>query len=322
MKTILITGGTGFIAKVLFPILTSGNFHVRTTLRDRAGLSQLPKGVTGFVTGNLESITDWKPLLEDVDVVVHLAARVHQMNEKASNRETAYDRMNVEVTRTLANACSQAWVKRFIFLSSIKAMGEETKTGTAWNESSPCNPQDAYGRSKHNAERVLNEIGRKTGIAVVILRTPLVYGPGVKANMARLFKIVDQKWPMPLQSVENARSLVYILNLVDAIRVALEHPKAAGQTYLVSDGEDVSTPELIRRIAVAIGKPARLFSVPLSLLRLAGRLTGKLETIDRLIGSLTVDTAKIQNELDWKPPYTMEQGLRETAEWFRKRNRL
>ncbi len=269
-----------------------------------------------MITGNLENVSDWKPLLDGVDVIVHLAARVHQMKEEQLHPKEAYQRTNVEVTRALALAAGQAAVKRFVFLSSVKAMGEETKPGEIWNEDSPCFPPDPYGQSKYDAEKVLIDMGRQSSMEMVILRLSLVYGPRVKANMARLFEIVRRGTPLPLARIKNARSLIYIGNLVDAIRVVLDHPAAANQTFLVSDGEDVSTPELIRRIACALNRPARLFPFPPSLLRLAGMLSGQSETLDRLLNSLLIDSSKIRHELNWTPTYSMEQGLSETAKWY------
>jgi len=180
---------------------------------------------------------------------------------------------------------------------------------------------DPYGISKWEAEQVLQEIAHETGMEVVVLRSPLVYGPGVKANFLRLIKWVYRGIPLPLSLVKNRRSLIYLGNLVDAIVTCITHPGASGQTYLVSDGEDVSTPKLIRRIATALGKPVRLCPFPTVLLKTAGRITGKSAAVERLVGSLTVDTAKIRNELNWKPPYTMVQGLFETAKWYKKRGR-
>jgi nucleoside-diphosphate-sugar epimerase len=317
LKNLLITGGTGFIAQALFQRLTSEGWKVRATLRAENQFKRLPRGISGFVTGDLGSVTDWKSFLEGVDVVVHLAARVHQMREETPNSEEMYRRMNVEVTQTLAEAAGKAGVKRFVFLSSVKAMGEETKAGEAWDESSPCYPVDVYGRSKYDAERVLISLGQKTGLEIVILRLPLVYGPRVKANMARLFNIVERGVPLPLGMVKNARSLLFIGNLADAIMTCIEHPKAAGQTFIVSDGEDKSTPGLIRCIAHALNRPARLLPLPPALLRLAGKLTGRSATVDRLLNSLVVDSSRIRRELAWTPPYSMEQGLKVTADWFK-----
>lgn len=315
MGGILITGGTGFVARSLITLLLSKDWNVYATVRDRKGLGLLPEGVRGVVTGDLDIKTDWKPFLEKVEIVVHLAARVHRMSEDKSEAVEAYQRINVGVTEALANASSWAGVRRFIFISSVKAMGECTQPGEAWSESSPCFPQDDYGRSKYEAEKVLVDIGKKTNLEVVILRLPLVYGPGVKANMARLIRTVDRGFPLPLGTINNKRSLLYVGNLVDAIRVSIDHPAAVGETFLVSDGEDCSTQELIRLIGCALDRPARMVHFPPSIIRLAGRLFGKGAEVERLLGSLVIDSGKIRRTLSWNPPYTMEQGLKQTVYW-------
>lgn len=316
MKNILVTGGTGFIAQALFPKLLSANWKVRTTLRNEKKSWRLPDEIEKCVLGDLGRVTDWKSLMNGVDAVVHLAARVHHMNDKGQSTEKVYQKANVELTRTLAEESVKAGVQRFVFLSSVKAMGEETPAGESWDESFSCSPQDAYGRSKYDAENILMNTALKTDLEVVILRIPLVYGPGIKANMAHLFRIVDRGLPLPLGTVKNARSMLFVGNLIDAIRAVLDHPKAAGQTYLVSDGEDISTSELSRRIAKALDRPARLFPIPSAILKLTGKLTGKSEMVDRLLNSLVIDSSKIRLELNWTPPYSMAQGLQQTAEWF------
>jgi len=313
VQKVLITGATGFVGKALCKRILAGGWHIRVTVRSVKNMTILPSGVEVVQIKSIDPDTDWSKALSGVDAVIHLAARVHQMKENKEDPEEAYQCMNVKVTRVLAEASSNAGIKRFLFLSSVKAMGEATHPGEAWNESSPCLPHDAYGRSKFDAEKVLNDIGHRTGMDVVILRLPLVYGPGVKANMARLFSVVNRGVPLPLGMGNNSRSLLFIGNLVDAIRVSLEHPNAAGQTYLISDGEDLSTPELIRRIAQGLGRSARLFSFPPLLLRMVGRLTGKTAMVDRLLNSLVIDSSKIFRELNWIPPYSIEQGLAETA---------
>lgn len=294
MKTVLVTGGGGFIGKRLLPYLEAKGWKTATA------------------PGRLSPESDWKPILAGANAVVHLAARVHRMKEEGPEAEAEYHRDNVELTRSLGRACLKAGVRRLVFLSSVKAMGEATAPGEKWNESSACRPQDAYGRSKLEAEKYLAELD---GLAV-ILRPPLVYGPEVKANMARLYRSVARGFPLPLASVENSRSLLYLENLTDAIARALEHPKAAGQTFLLSDGEDLSTPELIRRVAASLGKTARLFPCPLNLLRLGAFLAGKSGQADRLLGSLALDTEKARNMLGWRPPFTMDAGLKATAEWY------
>ena len=212
--------------------------------------------------------------------------------------------------------------KAFHGVKKSEGRGQEGELKEAFSEKDVPEPQDPYAVSKWEAEQVLHEIAEATGLEVVILRPPLVYGPGVKANFLRLMRSVARGVPFPLANVNNRRSLIYIENLVDAVVTCITHPEAAGQTYLVSDGEEVSTPELIRRVGSALGRPARMFPFPTFLMRLTGRLLGKSAEIERLLGSLTVDTAKIRRELDWDPPYTMAQGLKETAKWYLKRRNI
>jgi nucleoside-diphosphate-sugar epimerase len=237
------------------------------------------------------------------------------MDETAGDPLIAYRQVNVAGTENLARQAVEHGVRRLVFLSSIKVHGEET--AVPYTEQHLAAPQDPYGASKLEAEKILHEISTETGLEVVIIRPPLVYGPGVKANFLNLLKIVERGVPLPLASITNARSLVYLGNLIDAIVTCATHPRAAGQTFLVSDGEDVSTPQLIRQLATALDRPARLLPFPPSLMRLAGKLTGKSMAVDRLLGSLVVDSGKIRRELGWKPPYTMAEGLAETAKWYK-----
>ena len=251
-----------------------------------------------------------------MDAVVHLAARVHVMNDTATDPLSAFRQVNVAGTERLAHVATAHGVRRFVYISSVKVNGAGCKK--PFTEYDIPAPDDPYGISKREAEQVLHHIAGDTGLEVVILRPPLVYGPGVKANFLSLFKIVDRGIPLPLASINNHRSLIYLGNFIDAITSCINQPKTAGQTYLVSDDEDVSTPELIQRVAVALGRPARLFPFPPSFMRFAGKLLGKLDAVERLVGSLTIDSSKIQRELGWKPPYTMEQGLKETGEWYKR----
>lgn len=292
MKKILVTGASGFIGSNLIPELSPAGYQVQAA------------------PGKFSAETDFGPLMEGVHAVVHLAARVHRESE------TAYEELNVTVTRRLAEAAAKAGVERFVFLSSVKAMGEATPHDQRWDESSTCEPVDEYGLSKWRAEQILRNVEHSGRMSVVILRLPLVYGPGVKANMAKLFDAVARGTLLPLGSVDNARSFLYVENLSSAILAALENPAAAGQTFLVTDGEDVSTPELIGRIARALGKRARLIRVPSGVLRLAARLTFQTARSRRILDSLAVDSGKIREKLGWKPPFTMDEGLRRTAAWF------
>jgi UDP-glucose 4-epimerase len=246
-----------------------------------------------------------------VDVVVHLAARVHVMDDMDQNPLASYRATNLDATPNLARQAADARVKRFVFISSIKVNGEGGDA--AYREIDAPAPADAYAISKWEAEQGLWRIARETGLEVVILRPPLVYGPGVKANFLRLMQLIQKGWPLPLGAIRNRRSLLYLGNLVDAIRLCAEHPAAAGQTFLLDDGEAVSTPDLIRAVAHAMGRTARLPAVPVRVIEFAGVLLGKRAAVARLTGSLWVDSSLIRSQLNWTPPYSMEAGLAATV---------
>lgn len=259
--------------------------------------------------------TNWSKALIDVDTIIHLAARVHVMHEYVTDPLSEFLEVNLHGTTNLARQAAKAGVKRFVYVSSIKVNGEFTD-GTPFTEDNKPHPQDPYGVSKWEAEQALKKISAETGIEVVIVRPPLVYGPGVKANFYNLLKIVYKALPLPLGTINNRRSMIYVGNLVDALIVCATHPQAAGKTYLVSDGEDISTPRLINQLARALSRPCRIFSVPLSWMRFFARLIGKSAVLDRLTQSLVVDSSLIRRELQWEPPYSLQQGLQETAEWY------
>ena len=314
-STVLVTGATGFVGRYLCSRLLKENFRVRGTLLKSEYASALISGVEPVTVKPLAADTAWGHALAGVETIIHLAARVHIMDDPSADPLAEFRKVNVEGTAHLAGEAARAKVKRFVFISSIKVNGEENSA--SYSPESPVNPSDPYGVSKWEAEQALRKIETETGLEVVIVRPTLVYGPGVKANFLNMMKIINRGFPLPLASISNKRSLIYIGNLVDALATCATHPSAAGQTFLVSDGEDVSTPELIRRTASALGVPARLFPVPSSIMHLAGKLTGKSAAVNRLTGSLTVDGTKIRQELGWKPPFTMEEGLAETAIWFK-----
>jgi nucleoside-diphosphate-sugar epimerase len=314
MHTVLITGATGFVGRSLIHRLASEGWSVTAAVR--AYSEPMPEAVQSIPCGDIAPDTDWSGAFEGIETVVHLAARVHVMNDQDIDPLAAFRQVNVAGTERLAREAAKAGVQRFIFLSSIKVNGEGTNT--PYSESQPTQPSDPYGISKFEAEKKLRGIEAETGMQVVIIRPPLVYGPGVKANFLKLIQTVDSAIPLPLASLTNKRSLIYIGNLVDAIVTCACEPNAAGQTYLVSDGEDVSTPELVRQIASALQRPVRLFPFPAGSLCFIGKLLGKSEPVDRLIGSLLIDSSKIRRELGWKPPFTIEQGLKWTAEWYLK----
>jgi nucleoside-diphosphate-sugar epimerase len=311
---VLISGATGFIGNALCQRMIHEGWQVRGAVRSLSDQARLPAGVEAVPVGSIGPDTVWAHALADVDIFVHLAARTHVTREVDVDPLKACRMINVAATERLARAAAAARVKRFIYLSSVKVNGEGR--AEPYTERDMPAPEDPYGISKWEAEQALHRIAEETGMEIVVIRPPLVYGPRVKANFLALINVVRRGIPLPFAGVRNRRSLLYLGNLVDAIITVCIRPKAAGQTYLVSDGADVSTPELIRRIAVVFGRPARLFSLSPHFLRLAGRLLGKTSAIERLLGSLAVDSSKIQRELEWKAPSTMEQGLQETARWF------
>ena len=301
---IAVTGATGFVGRALCKDLLAHDHVVAPVVRQAAGLAH------EIMVSNIDAATNWLPALGSIDAVVHLAARVHVMDDTARDPLALYRASNTEATLNLARQAAQAGVKRFVFISTIKVNGEGRDV--PYRETDAPAPEDAYAISKWEAEQGLAQIARETGLEVVILRPPLVYGPGVKANFLRLMQTVRKGWPLPLGAIHNRRSLLYLGNFVDTIRLCVEHPAAAGQTFLVDDGEPVSTPELIRAVACAMGRPARLLAVPVGLLELAGALLGKRAAVARLTGSLYVDSSFIRSCLGWVPPYSMAAGLAAT----------
>jgi len=267
-----------------------------------------------FSTGGITGSTDWSAALAGQDAVIHLAARVHIMDDRAADPLAAFRAVNTAGTLNLARQAAAAGVRRFVFVSSIKVNGEATPPGRPFRHDDRPTPQDPYGISKREAEDGLREIAATTGMEVVIVRPPLVYGPGVKANFAALMRAVQRGLPLPLGAVtHNRRSLIALDNLVDLLITCLDHPAAANQTFLVSDGEDLSTTDLLRRIGQGLGRPARLLPVPPALLQAGARLLGKGDVAQRLLGHLQVDIAHTRTTLGWTPPITVDEGLRRAA---------
>ena len=317
-RRVLVTGASGFVGKVLCAELLRHGYTVRAAHRSPQTIEEDSEvRHEKIVVGAIDAKTGWTAALADVDIVMHLAARVHIMYDDAADPPEAFRRVNTAGTEHLARSAAAMGVKRLVFVSSIKVNGEETTGGHRYTELDSPEPQDPYGVSKWEAEQALYRVAQETGLEVVIVRPPLVYGAGVKGNFAQMLKVLAKGMPLPLASVSNLRSLVYLGNFVDALLICAIHPAAAGQTYLVSDGEDISTPDLLRQLGAAMGHPARLLPCPPVLLKLAGRLVGRSEQIDRLLGSLQVDSSKIRRELGWQPPYTLQQGLQATAECYR-----
>lgn len=296
---VLLTGASGFVGRATGRVLRAAGHEVSPVVRSG----------DGFRVGCIDGHTDWSGAFDGVQAVIHLAARVHQMDDREPDPLAAFRAVNTCGTERLARAAAAAGVRRFVFVSSVKAVGEHSPPGGTIDEETVPQPVDPYGMSKFEAEQALHCVAAETGLEVVVVRPPLVYGPGVGANFRALVRAVAAGWPLPLGCVHNRRSLVAVGNLADALRCCVEHPAAAGRTYFVTDGDDAGTAELCRRIGRALGRPARLLPVPVALLRLAGYLTGRSAAIARLTGSLALDSGRIRRELGWQPPQTMEQAL-------------
>ena len=309
--TILVTGASGFIGRALCDALAASGRKVRKAVR-AAG----PDDKNAIAVGDIGAGTDWGAALGGVGCVVHLAARTHVLRETAADPLAEYRRINVAATERLARSAAARGVRRIVFLSSVKVNGERTDT-RPFTEGDAPRPEDAYGESKWEAEQALVRVAAETDLQAVVLRPPLVYGPGVKGNFLRLMRWVARGRPLPLGSVENRRSLIYVGNLVDAIVKAIEVPRAAGETFLVADSQDVSTPDLVRGLAAALGVKPRLLSFPLAPLRLAAALAGQGAGFSSLTASLQVDSSRIQRSLGWRPRFTLAQGLAETTRWYR-----
>lgn len=312
MKKVLVTGASGFVGQAVCSALLSRGVTVLAAARSE--LQPVP-GQGTVKLSEMSGDTDWSRVLQGVDGIVHLAARVHVMRDTAADPLAEFRRANVDATRRLAEQAAEAGVKRLVFVSTIKVNGEETAPGRPFRESDPPAVTDSYGRSKLEAEQALAEVSARTGLQTVVVRPPLVYGPGVKGNFLSLLQACRRRLPLPLAGIDNRRSLIYLGNLVDALLRCLDHPAAAGQTYLVRDGEDLSTPELARRLSAALGVRPRLWPAPLGLMRFTAGLLGRGGAVDRLTGSLQVDDAAIRSELGWIAPFTVDQGLALTARW-------
>ena len=310
VKIFLVVGANGFVGKPLCKELARQGKVCRAAVRS----GNLPiENIEVVKIGSIDGQTDWSVALRDIEVVIHLAARVHVMRDTASDPLEEFRKVNLHGTENLARQAAQAGVRRMVYVSSIKVNGEATVEDEKFSESDAPNPQDPYGISKCEAEQALHRVSEETGMEVVIVRPPLVYGEGVKGNFAQMLKVLARGIPLPLASVKNRRSLLHVGNLTDALILCATHPMAANQTYLLSDGEDVSTPDLLRQLGAAMGHPARLFPCPPAILKLAGRLTGRSDQVERLLGSLSIDSGKIRRELGWKPPFTLLEGLRRAS---------
>lgn len=314
---VLVTGATGFIGSaVLSRLLPDAGTTLRGSVR-RYG-SDMPAGVEQVFVGDLAPDTDWGKAVNGMDAVVHASARVHVMCDFAADPLAEFRRVNVAGTLSLARQAANAGVRRFVFISSIKVNGEGTLPGRPYAPDDVPAPVDPYGISKHEAERGLRQLALETGLEVVIIRPVLVYGPGVKANFLTMMRWLYRGMPLPLGAIHNKRSLVALDNLVDLIVTCLYHPAAANQIFLASDGEDLSTMELLQRSAVALGRSVHLISVPVLVLRAVARLLGKMDLVQRLCGSLQVDISKTRELLGWVPPVSVDDALKKTAQRFLK----
>jgi UDP-glucose 4-epimerase len=310
---ILVTGANGFVGSQLSKALAKSGHEVRNTARSLA-----PNiSTTGeLITCDLESTDNLDHLTTGCDAIVHLAGRAHVMSDNPATSESLYISANVDVTRKLAQSAARTGVKRMILMSSVKVNGESTTINSPFTALDIPNPHDPYGRSKAHAEQALLDVTSTSGLEGVVIRPPLVYGPGVRANFASLIGIVGRGLPLPLGSIQNKRSFVSLDNLVDLISTTVQSPNAAGNTFLVSDGHDLSTPELVRSIASALDQSPKLFPFPSALLKLAATASGRRGAYDRLCGSLTVDIALTKQKLSWTPPFTVQDSMQRTVDAF------
>lgn len=311
---ILLAGASGFVGRGLVPRLLNQQHEVTAAVRKMT--ADLDSRVTQGLIDGLSTEQDWQPLLVGQEAVIHLAARVHVMSDDSTDPLAEYRKVNVEGTLKLARQAVDAGVKRFIFISSVKVNGEGTTLGAPYSADAQAAPSDPYGVSKMEAEQGLRALAAETGMEVVIIRPVLVYGPGVQANVLSMMRWLHKGVPLPFGAIHNRRSLVALDNLVDLIVTCIAHPAAANQTFLVSDGEDLSTTMLLRRMGAALGKPARLLPVPSWMLEAGATMLGKQALAQRLCGSLQVDISKTRELLSWTPPVSVDEALTKTAKHF------
>ena len=309
---VLVTGASGFVGQSMCTRLVAQGMAVVGTIRQPIGQA-LPR-VEYCVVGDLSTSTEWGDALAGVDAVVHCAARVHVMRDTAVDPLSAFRATNVAGTVQLAQQAAEFGVRRFVFLSSVKVNGEGGKV--PYRETDLAAPRDAYGLSKYEAELALRKIAARTGMELVVVRPPLIYGPGVKANFRSLMWALVRGIPLPLGAVQNSRSFVALENVVDLIVRCINHPQAANETFFVSDDQDLSTTELVRGLAAALDRPARLLPIPASVLSVVLTCLGKGEIAERLCGTLLVNISKVKQLLDWAPPVSVAEGLQKTAAYY------
>jgi nucleoside-diphosphate-sugar epimerase len=309
---VLVTGVTGFIGRAVASALLSESYNVSGVVRKTSSL--ISKQINTVMIDDLAMATDWSQALASIDVVIHCAARVHVMNDDSINPLDGFRQINTYASLRLAKQAAGAGVKRFIFLSSIKVNGEVTSLAKPFKPDDDFVPDDPYGMSKYEAEQGLLAIAEETGMDVVIIRPPLVYGPNVRANFASMINWVCKEIPLPLGAIHNKRSFVALDNLVSFIIHCIHHPKAANEVFLVSDGEDITTTQLLSKVAKAFGKNVCLIPVPVNWMRFAARLIGKTDVANRLFGSLQIDSSKARDVLGWQPVVTMNEQLKKMAD--------
>lgn len=312
MTKVLVTGATGFVGRRLVSALITEGHEVRCAVSQKIDWLKAEQ----VVVNRLDCDPDWSEALEGIDVVIHLAARAHVMKETSSSGLDEYRKINSIATQHLAKEAAKHQVKRFIFLSSIKVNGESTPENDPFTEESVAKPVDPYGQSKLHAEQYLEAISQETGMQVVILRSPLVYGPGVKANFLKMMKLVKKDLPLPFGDVKNSRHIVYVDNLVSALCLVLTHPDAGNQTYLVADDEPLSLTQLLSLLGKEMNTKARLIPVPVPFMEFSFKLLGLKNLNIRLFRSLEVSNSKIKSQLGWAPPVSCTEGLRETVKWY------
>jgi len=313
---IMVTGANGFVGAHLCRWLQEAGLGVRGAVREAGAVKGLSEGAVSVVS-DIGPETRWEEVLAGIDCVVHLAARVHFMREDAADPAKTFRQVNVLGTERLARCAAQAGLRRLVYASSVKVNGEETSSSPFTEQDAPT-PQDAYGRSKWEAEQILHRVAEETGLEVVIVRPPLVYGPGVGGNILRMLRLIDRGVPLPLGAIDNRRSLIGIWNLCRLLELCVSHVDSAGETFLAADGEDLSTPAIVSHLALCLGKKIRLLPVPVRLLRLVGAILGRGEMVRRLTESLQVDGGKAARILGWGPVVPVAEGLYETAKWYSK----
>jgi nucleoside-diphosphate-sugar epimerase len=316
---VLVTGANGFIGTTLCRRLFENGHFVRSAVYPDGSYKDLEVISEVKAMSGLDSDTGWGYLFSQMDVIVHLAARVHVLRDSVKNPIEEYRKINTRGTERLARVASESGVKKFIFVSTAKVYGEATEDGRPFSEMDVPQPGDPYAISKLDAEKALRNIAETLGLDVTILQLPLVYGAGVKANFLRLMELIDKGIPLPLASVQNKRSLVYVENMASVVLACLENSDDSKGTFLVADEEALSTPELIRLIARKLDKPARLLPVPSLVLKWTGRLLHKTAEVERLTGSLCLNIGKVKNVLNWKPPFSVDAGIEKTVQWYKSR---